>query len=224
MLHKIFSSSFDFWELLYAKGRDVKIVNGKLMAGAYTVNGDFSLPDRLKEICGGSATIFMDDERVSTNVLKEDGTRAIGARLQGPAYDAVVKDGKPYRGKTKILGVPYFTAYDPIKDASGKTIGVMYMGIKTSECLAAYSRLQWIILGLASMLVVAAALVNRFFIHRVFIPVNKLHYALITAEQEGDLRQRLDYTEKNEIGEMCVSFNSFMENLNSIVGKVVESA
>ena len=65
-----------FWELLYAKGHDVKIVNGKLMAGAYTVNGDFSLPDRLKEICGGSATIFMGDERVSTNVLKEDGTRA----------------------------------------------------------------------------------------------------------------------------------------------------
>ena len=156
--------------------------------------------------------------------LRKMGPGPVGTRLQGPAYDAVVRDGKQYRGETKILGIPYFTAYDPIKDASGKTIGVMYVGVKTSEYLAAYSRLQWIILGLAFMLVVAAALVNRFFVHRIFMPVNKMHDALITAEQEGDLTQRLDYTENNEIGEMCVSFNSFMENLNSIVGKVVETA
>jgi methyl-accepting chemotaxis protein len=213
-----------FWELFSAKGRDARIVDGKLMVGEHIVNGDFSLPDRLKEICGGSATIFMGDERVSTNVLKEDGARAVGTRLQGPAYDAVIRDGKSYRGETKILGVPYFTAYDPIKDAAGKTIGVLYVGVKTSDFLAASSRLQWLILGLAFILIVGAALVNRFFVYRIFRPVNEMHDALIIAEQQGDLTQRLSYTENNELGEMCISFNSFMDSLNGIVGKVVESA
>lgn len=214
-----------FWELLYQKGRDIKIVNDKLMIGAYTVNGDYSLPDRLKEVCGGTATIFMGDVRVSTNVLKDDGTRAVGTKLQGgPAYDAVLKEGKPYRGEIKILGVPYFAAYDPIKDSSGKTIGVLYAGIKCEEFLAAYSRLVWLIVGMASVLVVAAALFNWLFVCRAFMPVNKIRDALLIAEREGDLTQRLDYTEKNEIGQMCISFNSFMENLNGIITRVVESA
>ena len=125
-----------FWQLLAHKGTDFRIVDGKLLAGNYPVNGNFELPDKVQEIFGGVATIFMGDERVSTNVLNAEGKRAVGTRLVGPAYDAVFREGKPYRGEAAILGVPYLTAYDPIRDGMGKIIGVLFVGVKMSDSLA----------------------------------------------------------------------------------------
>ena len=36
--------------------------------------------------------------------------------------EAVLARGEPFRGEADILGVPYFTAYDPIMDADGKVM------------------------------------------------------------------------------------------------------
>lgn len=124
-----------FWQLLAHKGTDFRVVGGNLLIDNYPVNGNFELPDKIQEIFGGVATIFMGDERVSTNVLTGEGKRAVGTRLVGPAYDAIFKEGKSYRGATAILDVPYLTAYDPIRDRRGEVIGVLFVGVKESEFL-----------------------------------------------------------------------------------------
>ncbi|HOP41477.1 MAG TPA: methyl-accepting chemotaxis protein, partial [Geobacteraceae bacterium] len=213
-----------FWELLRQKGEDYRIVGGKLMIGDYVVNGDYTLPDRLKELCGGTATIFMGDERVSTNVLKDDGTRAVGTRLKGPAYDSVISKGIPYRGEANILGVPYFTAYDPIKDAQGSTVGVLYVGVQKKDFFSQYDKLKLLIIGLTLALLLAAVLVTRFFVHRLFAPIIKMSGVLITAQQQNDLSHRLDYLKKDEVGEMCRAFNGFLDRLAEILGTISRSA
>jgi len=76
-----------FWELLYSKGRDFSIINNELKAGNYVLNANYELPDKIQAIFGGTATVFMNDVRVTTNVLKPDGSRAVGTKLQGAAYD-----------------------------------------------------------------------------------------------------------------------------------------
>lgn len=129
-----------FWQLIRTKGTDFRIVDGRLMAGDYPINGNHDLPDKIREIFGGTATIFMGDTRVSTNVLTADGARAVGTKLTGPAHDAIFKADRPYRGEASILDIPYFTAYDPIRNGNGETIGVLYVGTKKSEFLTAYSR------------------------------------------------------------------------------------
>jgi PAS domain S-box-containing protein len=136
-----------FWQLLRARGADFRIVDGKLMAGDYVINGNFELPDKIREIFGGTATVFMGDTRVSTNVLKADGSRAVGTRLIGPVYDAIFIGHRPYRGEALILGIPYFTAYDPILDRSGTTIGVLYVGVKKSVFFTNYDRLKFNIIS-----------------------------------------------------------------------------
>ncbi|MBK5275097.1 MAG: PAS domain S-box protein [Desulfuromonadales bacterium] len=141
-----------FWQLLLAKGDDFRIVDGRMMAGNYVINGNYELPDKIKAIFGGTATIFMDDTRISTNVLKEDGSRAVGTKLSGPAYDAIFKEKRPYRGEAAILGIPYFTAYDPIRDRSGRIIGVMYVGVKQGEFFQSYSRQRYNVIAGATIL------------------------------------------------------------------------
>ncbi len=131
-----------FWDLLNAKGKDFRIIDEKMLVGGHVLNGDYELPDKIKTLFGGTATIFMGDMRISTNVRREDGSRAVGTKLEGPAYDTLFRQGKPYRGEATILGIPYYTAYDPITDQSGRIIGALYVGIKKSDFFATYDALR----------------------------------------------------------------------------------
>ncbi|WP_224962980.1 cache domain-containing protein [Geomonas subterranea] len=137
------SSMMAFWEQMNRRGRNFHIENGKMILGDYYVlNDDNEIPDKIFCITGSRATIFMGDTRIATNVLRKDGSRAIGTRLTGPAYDAIFKEGIRYRGEADILGAPYFTAYDPIRDMNGKVIGALFVGVKQSEYLARYDRIN----------------------------------------------------------------------------------
>jgi methyl-accepting chemotaxis protein len=211
-------------DLLQRHGSNFSVREGKLYVGNHVLNGDFSIPDRLKELCGGTATIFMGDERISTNVLKENGSRAIGTKLTGPAYDALFREGKPYRGEAEILGITYFTAYDPIKDARGEVIGAIYTGVKKSIFLGSYDKLQIASILLTLLILALSIGTNWFIIRRLFSPLNKMHDVMLIAEQEGDLTQRLTYLKKNEVGEMCISFNSLLERLSGIISLIAQSA
>ena len=101
--------------------------------GATKMNNNFVLVDEVQKEAGGTATIFVKsgDEfvRVATNVKKDDGSRAIGTILdpKGKAMAAIAK-GESYFGEADILGKPYITGYEPIRDASGNVIGIYYVG------------------------------------------------------------------------------------------------
>lgn len=208
-----------FWHLLNQKGSDIRILGDKLMVGDYVINGNYELPDRLKELCGGTATIFMNDMRVSTNVLKEDGSRAVGTKLEGAAYDAVFKEGKPYRGEADILGVHYFTAYDPIRNASGNLIGVLYTGVKRSDFFASFDRL---IIRVVVFTILMAVLVEigMLFILRKMVakPIDEVVKSMRDiAQGEGDLTKRLLVRSKDEVGELALWFNKFEDFLEGVI-------
>jgi two-component system, cell cycle sensor histidine kinase and response regulator CckA len=142
-----------FWELLRAKGT-IEMSNGRLVAGKHCINGNSELPDKVREIFGGRATVFMGDVRVSTNVPLPDGSRAVGTRLTGPARDALFLEGRSYRGESIILGIPYFVAYDPIRDPRGKVVGALFVGVRQNDFLAAYHKFK---IGVVAIHVILAA-------------------------------------------------------------------
>jgi hypothetical protein len=115
-------------------------VGGKDAPGLYfgktKINNNFDIVDAVgkKDSKGMTATLFAKggDEyiRVSTSVPKPDGSgRAVGTVLAGPALESL-KGGKAYYGEVPILGTPYITGYEPIRDSSGAQIGAYYVGYK----------------------------------------------------------------------------------------------
>ena len=66
------------WDVLRESGDKFSVADGKLLADGKPLNGNFAAVDKIKALVGGTATIFMNDTRISTNVMKPDGTRAIG--------------------------------------------------------------------------------------------------------------------------------------------------
>jgi methyl-accepting chemotaxis protein-2 (aspartate sensor receptor) len=113
-----------------------------LKSGGKPLNLDFALPDRFTRQTGGNATIFAasgdDFVRVSTSVKKENGDRAVGTILahDSPAY-AAIRAGKPYVGLVRLFGKQFMTDYEPIRDASGKVIGILYVGLDVDANIAA---------------------------------------------------------------------------------------
>jgi Cache 3/Cache 2 fusion domain len=78
---------------------------------------------------GMAASLFVKGEggeyiRVATTLPK-----ALGSELGGPAFDSI-NAGKPYYGEAPVMGIPFITGYEPIKDASGAIIGVYGVGYK----------------------------------------------------------------------------------------------
>jgi methyl-accepting chemotaxis protein len=108
-----------------------------LKLGGTSQLGNFQLVDRATNLVGGTATLFVrrgdDFVRVSTNVLKPDGSRAIGTVLdpKGRAY-AKLLEGDSFYGVVNILGKPYMTAYEPMRSKSGVVVGVWYTGLPLS--------------------------------------------------------------------------------------------
>ena len=112
-------------------------VAGKMVPVLYfgdtKMNNNFTLVDAVQKEKGGTATIFVKsgDEyvRVATNVEKDDGSRALGTILdpKGKAIVNIAK-GEAFFGDVDILGKPYTTGYDPIRDGSNKVIGIYYVG------------------------------------------------------------------------------------------------
>ncbi|HET8807636.1 MAG TPA: Cache 3/Cache 2 fusion domain-containing protein [Methylophaga sp.] len=93
----------------------------------------FELVDRLTDLMGGTATLFSrsgdDFVRISTNVKTADGQRAVGTKLD-PSGNAIkaIQNGEAFYGVVDILGNPYFTGYEPIKDRFNRVIGIAYVG------------------------------------------------------------------------------------------------
>jgi len=106
-----------------------------------TLNLDFSIPDKFTADTGVVATIFAanGDEfvRVTTSLKKENGERAIGTQLDHahPSYP-LLRAGNSYIGLATLFGKQYITQYDPVKDNSGKVIGVLFIGFDISKNLS----------------------------------------------------------------------------------------
>ncbi|MDW7732276.1 MAG: methyl-accepting chemotaxis protein [Methanolobus sp.] len=125
--------------LFYSNG-EPQIVDGNMVLGEdYTVNGNYEIVDNIKELVGGTATVFqvIDNQavRISTNVINDNGKRAVGTTVSQPVYDAVVKKGETFYGRAWVVNAWYLTAYKPIKDKSGNIIGILYVGVKEEPFL-----------------------------------------------------------------------------------------
>jgi cache 3/cache 2 fusion protein len=104
-----------------------------LYFGTTKINNSVAVVDEIVAQNGGTATLFVksgdDFVRVSTNVKKNDGSRAIGTVLdpKGRAI-AAIKANQAFYGDVDILGRPYTTGYEPIHDGANNVIGIYYVG------------------------------------------------------------------------------------------------
>lgn len=213
------------WSVLHQQGQQFSLENDQLLLDGQPLNQDYAVVDKIKQLVGGTATIFQFDTRISTNVIKEDGTRAIGTSLApGEVYDTVLKQGKPFHGEADILGVRYFTAYDPIVNGEDEVIGILYVGVEKARFFNIIGELVTKSVVFAIILVVISALAIRTLTRRLLLPLNELETSMShLAMGDADLTKRLPIINADdEIGVVSNAFNQFMNNLQNIIRDLLE--
>jgi two-component system NtrC family sensor kinase len=199
--------------------------NGNILGtlcGGVLLNRNYQIVDRIKDIVYrgetykgkdiGTATIFQWDVRISTNVIGENGNRAIETRVSEEVYDAVLENGRSWIDRAFVVNDWYITAYEPITDYSEKVIGILYVGILEQPYIDMKMDVIWSLIKYL-IIAVAIAMVIAFFMGRAITkPVSKLVHATEQISR-GNFPSKVDITSKDEIGILSESFNSMSMRL-----------
>jgi methyl-accepting chemotaxis protein len=180
----------------------------RLYIGDALLTGRNDLADRVKAIGGGVATIFAQETRVATSVTRADGTRATGTILGAGAAREAVRRGETFRGEAIILDLPYLTVYEPVRDAGGRQVGILFVGVDLVSASAQAEAATRRAVGLGLGLLAASGLLLSLMLRPMLRPLGGLAMALhrigkgqADAEVPGTLRG----DELGEIGRAAVA-------------------
>ncbi len=120
---------------------DIKgVATPELKLDGKSLNLDFAGVDKFTATTGAVATVFAksgdDFIRITTSLKNDKDERAVGTKLDRthPGYASAMAD-KSFTGLATLFGRQYMTQYDPIHDASGKLVGLSFVGLDFSEYL-----------------------------------------------------------------------------------------
>ena len=193
-----------------------------VLYGGILLNRQYEIVDKIKETVYqgetykgkdmGTATIFQGDLRISTNVLAEDGGRAIGTRVSEEVYDQGLVNGLPWIERAFVVNDWYITAYEPIRNISGGIIGILYVGLLEKKFADMRQSTMWVFLGLTLGGMAVALIFSTFLADRIVKPIRRLVYASERLAQ-GDLTYRVHLKTRDAIGKLGETFNFMAESL-----------
>lgn len=123
------------FQAINQKTKDVENVSvAKWTISGKQIQNNFEIVDAIKDMSVETATIFQKIPqgylRISTNVLNDDGSRAVGTFIpnDSPVVKAI-ENGDTYKGRAYVVNDWYLTAYEPIY-INGEIKGILYVGVK----------------------------------------------------------------------------------------------
>ncbi|WP_417837516.1 cache domain-containing protein [Thalassospira tepidiphila] len=174
-------------------GQNAALVGGILLnqnlAFIDTINDLVYRQSSLPEGSQGTATLFLDDVRVSTNVRLFADRRALGTRVSSAVRKTVLEDGQVWLDRAFVVNDWYISAYEPIKDSYGKRVGMLYVGFL--EAPFAQTKYESLLILIGAFLFVAALSVPIFlrWARGIFKPLERMANTIGRVEN-GDLSAR----------------------------------
>ncbi len=190
------------------------------MKGDHTLNDSFTIIDSIKAETGVDITVFYQDTRIITTIRTDNGERVIGTKANGTVVEDVLKGGQPhFYASTMVEDVRYFSYYEPLNDAKGTCIGMIFLGKPSAQVeeLVSGSLKPIIVCGIFTMLI--ACLVTIRFSGRLVNAIREMELFLV-AIAKGDLHEELDQEvleRRDELGEMSRYLIKTQKSLQKLV-------
>lgn len=202
--------------------------SGKLLgvlAGGVLLNKNLAFIDRLNEIVypeeglmlgsQGTATLFLGDVRIATNVRLFEGGRAIGTRVSAAVHQAVLDQGHTWLDRAFVVTDWYVSAYEPLIDSQGQRIGMLYVGFLEAPFANAKHRALALVIGLFALAMLLAGIFAILWARRVFRPIERMH-ATMTAIEQDDVGARIGpVSSRDELGDLAAHFDRLLDRLQA---------
>ena len=157
----------------------------------------------------GTATIFLSDIRISTNVTTTDQKRAIGTRAAQSVKEQVLINGKRWTERAFVVNDWYVTAYDVIEDIHGSRVGMLYVGILEAKYIDDLKEVISVFVVITLLGLVLAVGLGYAMAHRIIKPVRRLIKASRDVA-EGNLSPAIGPISKDEFGVLQTNFKAMV--------------
>lgn len=199
------------------------------------IEGRFEIVDAIMEDLGDVATIFVKNNddflRVITNVMTEDGSRAVGTFLgkDSAAYSSVI-DGNRYVGEADILGKSYITAYDPLLAKNGDIIGILFVGVSKDEAAIlikdALANIRNVFTGIMLVAILLATIVTFIIGKKITDPIIiSVNHAKKIADLDisHNIPQKI-INQDDEIGSLARSLEGITKSLRKFIVTIADAS
>lgn len=197
------------------------------LQGGVLLNRNLGVIDHINEIVypegslafgsRGTATLFLDDVRISTNVRlfgDPEAERAIGTRVSAAVREAVLGRGETWLDRAFVVKDWYVSGYLPLADAGGRRVGMLYVGFLEQPFVAVkYAVLAGIgVLFFVVMLVAAWWSLRS--AARIFRPLERMTETMRQVES-GDATARVGaLTADDEIGRLGATLDHLLDSVD----------
>ena len=161
----------------------------------------------------GTATLFLEDVRVSTNVRLFEGSRALGTRVSAAVRHKVLDEGRTWLDSAFVVNDWYISGYLPLIDSFGNRVGMLYVGFLEAPFTAA-KRAAYVMILAAFALVLALTVPLFLRLARgIFSPLEQMTKTMEKVES-GELGARIGpVAAKDEIGTVAAHLDTLLDQV-----------
>ena len=202
--------------------------SGKLVAvleGGVLLNHNLDFVDRINALVypdgslisgsRGTATLFLGDVRIATNVRLEGEARAIGTRLSESVRQVTLDQGKTWLDRAFVVSDWFVSGYQPVIDSFGNRVGLLYIGFLESPFMALKRESLIGVAALFGFAVLFATYLSLWGAASIFLPVERMKQTMQEVES-GQLDARVGELGRNdEIGRLAMHFDHLLDELHS---------
>lgn len=201
------------------RGADGSIV--ALLRGGVLLNQNLPFIDHINRIVypegslpfgsHGTATLFMDDVRITTNVRLFQDERAIGTRVSRAVREDVLTHGRTWLDRAFVVNDWYVSAYEPLLDATGERVGMLYVGYLEEPFRFLKYGMLALIVGIFVLVMILAALFSLRWARSIFRPVEQMNQTMQRVE-DGDTGARVGaVAARDEIGALAGHLDELLD-------------
>jgi two-component system NtrC family sensor kinase len=193
-----------------------------ILLGGYLINRNDEIVDQIKTRVSedqkyegkeiGTATIFFDDLRISTNVKLKDNERAIGSRLSAEVYNHVILNGKIWADRAFVVNDWYITSYEPIRDIDNKIIGSLYVGLLEAPFKQPQKIIVLFVIIMLCVTAISGAILVFFYTRLMMKPIDRI-VLMSKRLMNGDLSARCKIRPSGEMGILCKAIDQMADSI-----------
>ena len=164
------------------------------------------------------ATVFKGNIRAATTL----GANLVGTELANKEIvKQVLNDGIEYAGPNVINGKDYYTNYRPLKNDDGTTVGMLFVAKSMEVIEQVRNETMKVVIPVVFVLIIVFILIGytyiRYLMNRIFV-VTKFLQELESGD--ADLTKRANLYHRDEIGDLIIHFDLFLDKLQQIIKDV----
>ena len=201
------------------KGKD--FIGTVITGYSLSDSDDDSLITIVNSNYGVECTVFKGNVRMATTL----GENLNGTKLDNEAITKqVLYDGIEYKGNNTINKILYYTNYSPLVNSDGTISGMLFVAKSMEVIKAVQTNTMRIVIPAVVILVIFLSIISFSFTNWIMYRIRNVTVFLTDlASGDADLTKRCKLFKRDEIGDLIIEFDLFMDKLQDIVKNLKES-